>query len=116
MMDIPKIKKFLPDAELSELRPCATAGKVQLHLLVSGKKAPMKKAIDVPRLERLLSSDKRFSKIKSSGELGVVKASYGSAEMSVLASGRVVVKEADDEKKSQEILEALAPMLKKSLF
>jgi ArsR family metal-binding transcriptional regulator len=116
MIDISKIRKILPDCELSELRPCATAGKVQFHLLVAGRKDPMKTVIDVLKLEKLLSSDKRFSKIKSSSELGVVKASYGSVEISVLASGRVVVKKANDERTSQEILETLAPMLKESIF
>ncbi len=115
-MDISKIKKILPDAELSEIRPCTAPGKVQLHLLVAGKKDLGAKAIDVLKLEILLNGRKGFSEIKSSSELGVVKAHYNGAEISALASGRVVVKKCVDEKKAQELLEELVPMLKKALI
>lgn len=116
MMDISGIKKSLPGAELSEVKPCTTAGKVQLHLLVAGRKDLMTKVLDINKLEKVIKGDKRFSSVKASAELGVVKATYGGAEISALASGRVVVKKAEDEKKAHELLENLAPLLKKSLF
>jgi len=115
MIDISKIRKILPGCELSKLRPCTTPGKVQFHLLVSGSPSA-KKVIDIRKLERLLSADKMFSDIKSSAELGVVKASRGGVEISALASGRVVVKKAADEQESMKVLAALAPSVKKSLF
>lgn len=114
-MDISNIKKSLPEAELSELRPCTAPGKIQFHLLVAGGKDLATKIIDVLKLEKILSENKRFSEIKSSAELGVVKAVYGGAEIAALASGRVVVKKCEDEKTAQELLEVLAPLIKQAL-
>jgi len=105
----------LPGCELSELRPCTTPGKVQFHLLVSCG-PPAQKVIDIQKLEGLLSADKMFSGITSSAELGVVKASCSGAEISVLASGRVVVKKAADEREAVKVLSAIATSIKKSLF
>lgn len=116
MIDISKIRKSLPDCELSEIRPCATPGKVQFHLLVSGKNPPTNKIIDITQLAGLLEGDDKFKEVKSSTDLGVVKAGYGDVEISALASGRVVVKKADDEEHAQQLLEVLAPLLKKSIF
>jgi len=111
-----KIQKILPNCELGEIRPCLTKGKVQFHLLVVGRKDPMTRALNLRKLETLMAKDKRFSDIRSSEELGVIKASYKGAEMSILASGRVVVRKANDESHAKELLEALAPMLKASLI
>jgi len=116
MMDISKVKEFLPNCKLGEIRPCTAPGKVQFHLLVSGKKNFDAKVLDVLKLEKLLLDDKSFSEVKSSEELGVVKAKHGDIEISALTSGRVVVKKCLDEKHARELLETLAPMLKKALF
>jgi len=115
-MDISKITRFLPEAELSELRPCTAPGKIQFHLLVARRKDMATKIINVLKLADILSESRKFSEVKSSAELGVVKAVYSGAEISALASGRVVVKKCADERKAQELLEELAPMLKKALF
>ena len=116
MIDISKIKKLLPESELSEIQPCTTKGKVQFHLLLSGKREITHKILDISYLAGAMDADKNFSDIKKSPELGVVKAKYENADLSVLASGRVVVRNVDDEKQAQNILETLAPILKNSIF
>jgi len=115
-MDLSSVKRFLREAELSELRPCTAPGKVQFHLLVAGRKDFSAKVIDVLKLEKLLLASKRFRDVKSSAELGVVKAVYNGAEISALASGRVVVKKTADEKQAAELLKDLAPLIRDSLF
>jgi|GEM_PF-2490687 len=116
MMDTSKIESILPGSELGEIRPCTTAGRVQFHLLVSREKNPTSKIVDISKLVEVLKGDDRFHGLKSSTDLGVVKADYGSADVSILAGGRVVVKKCADEKEVQRILEALAPLLKQSFF
>lgn len=115
-MDLSNVKRFLPDAELSEMRPCTTPKKVQFHLLAVGRKDFTAKVIDVLKLEKLLLANKSFNDVKSSAELGVVKAVYNGAEISALTSGRVVVKKTADEKQAAELLKELAPLIKGSLF
>lgn len=116
MMDASKIKNSLPEAELSEIRPCTAPGKVQFHLLVAGKKDLSKKALDVEKLSDLMSKDSRFTNVKFSKELSFAKAQYGEAEISALGSGRVVVRRAESEARAEKLLEALAPLLKEALF
>ncbi len=118
-MDLSKIRKALPGCELGELRPCTAPGKVQFHLLVSGRAgaaARPAKVLDVKKLYRNLKTNPRFDGLKSSAELGVVKAAYQGADISAMASGRVVVRKANSEAIAQELLEALAPLLKASLL
>ena len=114
-MDISKVKKILPDCELSEIRPCTTPGKVQFHLLVKQSERPTAKVLDVTKLEKLMHGGE-FKNIVSSKELGVVKANLGVTTISILASGRVVVRKAENEEAAQKLLEDLAPTLKQSLF
>lgn len=116
MINTTKIKKILPKSELGEIRPCTAPGKVQFHLLVAGKVELSRKVIDIKKLEKTMQSSDKFLGIKMSKELGVVKASYKGAEISILQSGRVVVRQANDEKHAQELLENLAPMLKDALM
>ncbi len=116
MMDKSKIKEFLPDSELSEIRPCTTPGKVQFHLTVGGSEDPTAKRLDVRKLAGLLEDAGGFTDIKHSEDLGVARARSGGAEISVLASGRAVVRKAEDEEEAGRMLEKLAPLLKDSLF
>jgi ArsR family metal-binding transcriptional regulator len=113
MMDISEIKKSLPDCRLSDIRPCTTPGTLQFHLLVDAEAPPMQKIIDFKRLVGLIPPE--FEK-KYSEELGVLKIKDGRAEISILASGRVVVKKAENEKEALKILKMLTPIIKKSLF
>lgn len=119
-MDLSKIKKSLPGCELGEIRPCTAPGKVQFHLVVSkdtpGAAGPRTKVIDVKILYNALKADPRFGEVKSSAELGVVKAAYKGADISAMASGRVVVRKAGNEALAQGLLEAIAPALKRSLL
>jgi len=115
-MDTSNIEKILPNCQLSELRPCASHQKVQFHLIIEGKKDITEKIVDIPKLTDLLKSHNAFNEIKFSTELGVVKARYSGAKISVLASGRVVVREVDNEELAKELLEVLAPLLKNSIF
>ncbi len=116
MMDVSKIESVLPDAEVGEIRPCTTPGAVQFHLLAKGKKKPTDRILDVAELARLLDAESSTKDIKLSQELGVVRAKCRGADISALASGRVVVRSVKDEKTAQNILETLAPIIKESLF
>lgn len=115
-MNTSKIEAILPDSKLGEIRPCTTPGKLQFHLLVKDRRNLSSKILDIPKLTKALSNDKRFSEVKSSEELGVVKAKYGEAEITVLMSGRIVVKKTSSEGEAQETLENLAPLVRDSIF
>ena len=112
-MDISKVKKFLPNCKLGEIRPCTTPGTLQFHLLVDATAEPTGKIINLKKLLELIPIN---FETKYSEELGVIKAVNENAELAILASGRVVLKKAKDEEKAKEILEELAPLLKESLF
>jgi hypothetical protein len=70
----------------------------------------------VEKIAALLEKDPTFTGIRASAELGVVKCNFDSLELSILASGRVVVKKAPDEDAAKRVIESLAPVLKQSLF
>lgn len=118
MIDQNKISKILPKSEVSEIRPCTSAAKIQFHMLVDSTKEITKRIIDIDAMASLLSDSSHFSNVSQNADLGVVKTIYGSgpAEISILASGRVVVRQTKDEKEAEEILLSLAPLLRKSLF
>jgi ArsR family metal-binding transcriptional regulator len=115
-MDKSKIEKYLPGCKISEIRPCTTEGKIQIHLKVKPGENVPQKVLDINKLIVLMQELKPFQNLKYSKELGVVKANYGRAEISILASGRIVLKEVADESEAQNILEVLAPILSKSLI
>jgi ArsR family metal-binding transcriptional regulator len=115
-MNTSKIEAILPDCKLGEIRPCTKPGLLQFHLLVKDLKDLTSKVIDIPKLTKILSNDGRFIEVKSSEELGVVKAKYGEAEITILMSGRIVVKKTSSEGEAQEILENLAPLVRDSIF
>jgi len=115
-MNTSKIKSLLPGSEISEIRPCTAPGKLQFHLMVGGRGDLMTRIVDISMLAILLEEHPLFSDVKASQELGVVRARYKDVELSILASGRAVVKKVSDRKEAQDILEALAPLIKKALF
>jgi ArsR family metal-binding transcriptional regulator len=71
--------------------------------------------IDTLTLKNLLLDVKGFGDITESSALGVVKAKSRDADVSVMASGRVVVRGASDESTAKEILEDLAPHIKQAI-
>jgi len=112
---IKEIKGLLPDSQISEVKPCTTEGKCQIHMRVTAANLDvLTKIIDVKKFCSVLKESQKFQDVKCSAELGLIKATVDEAELSVLASGRIVIKNADNVKEAYEILAELAHLLDES--
>jgi ArsR family metal-binding transcriptional regulator len=116
MIDISKIREHLPNCEASEVRPCTSPGKIQFHLRADKTSSPTEEIINTDKLYKFVKKSYLFENVKHSPDLKVVKANIGDARLSVLGSGRIVLRRTGDEKRAQEILEELAPLIKDSFF
>ena len=116
MIDLNKIRKYLPNSEASSVHPCTTPGKVQFHLMADKTKGPTDDVLDITGLFERLNKDDFFNKVKHSLELKVVRASIGETVLSILGSGRIVIRKVENEKDAQRILEHLAPYIRDSFL
>lgn len=87
-----------------------------MHLRVYSGSDPVSKVLDLGNLSSLMQDMKQVQNLKYSEELGVIKADFGHSNISILASGRVILKEVNNESQAQEIFETLSPLLQKSLI
>ncbi|MBN2518376.1 MAG: hypothetical protein JXB14_06010 [Candidatus Altiarchaeota archaeon] len=110
-----KIKKAFPDSQISEVKPCTTDGRCQIHMRVrsTGVDA-LERLLDIEKLCNALGGAKDFTDIKCSKELGLLKAVFRETEISVLASGRIVVKKAKTDKEAHRVLYELVVLIGKS--
>lgn len=104
-----KLKELLPGSQLSEVMPCATEGKCNIHLRIDPTRASG--VLDITKLAEALESSGQYQDVTSSLDLGLIRLKSGIKDITILASGRIVVKAADDKDDAAKVLADLAQII-----
>jgi len=92
--------------------PCATEGKCNIHLRIDPERTS--DVLDIPKLAKAIEESGKYPAAKTLPDLGLIKLGSGIADISILGSGRIVVKKADDREHAVKLLIPLAKLIKDS--